>query len=680
MTTHIQIPDTLPIIHYTANGTQREFTYPFPIFKADQLHILEDNIPVTSGFTVLNVGKTQGGSVMFDTAPATGKTITLKRQISIQRMTDFIEGGELSSHALNNEFDQLTAIIQEVDYDKQTALRYPENEQLSVKTIPAKNIRANKVLGFDSNGQPTVFETGGEGGGPSAPSTYTQDGTGAILRQLEDKAKETVSVKDFGAIGDGVHDDSDAFTLALAAHRHVTIPSGNYLISRTIEITSDQTLQGYGASSVLIAHTNDFDVLDVTGSHNHLSDFVIQGGETGIRLYGKTQACSDNIIQNITLLSQNIAIELDGYISTDAPCMRNSLYNITIQDPQHYGVLITRSGGGHPPECNHFLNIRVVSNTTPLEGAAFSIEAARKNTLFSQCSVIIHGTAQAMFLIGGQSIATHIHDFYGQTSSTILGVLLTNGSLDTVLKNLRIQSSSAVFQDLSLGNYIAHNITTNSDDYIPQAEIKKLTVHQKYSRIVHVSPPGPLSVPADLKNSTYMLDANKGQINFQLPKASESNKGAVLHLTKTDTTNNAVMVQELTGTGPNGRGFRLGSMHDRISITSDGTMWRIIDTNIELVSSQFVNAQSIYYIDVSKRVHIINSTSGITLVELPPASHDLAVGRILTIKKIDASSNAVRITEAGGAGPDNAVLNLTTAYASVTLISNGMSWFVIGKS
>jgi len=32
---------------------------------------------------------------------------------------------------------------------------------------------------------------------------FTQSGTGAIQRTVENKLKDTVSVKDFGAVGDG---------------------------------------------------------------------------------------------------------------------------------------------------------------------------------------------------------------------------------------------------------------------------------------------------------------------------------------------------------------------------------------------------------------------------------------------------------------------------------------------
>lgn len=67
--------------------------------------------------------------------------------------------------------------------------------------------------------------------------SFQQSGTGSALRTVDSKLKEFVSVKDFGAIGDGVTDDTAAIQSALDALPNggvVYFPPGTYRIARNI--------------------------------------------------------------------------------------------------------------------------------------------------------------------------------------------------------------------------------------------------------------------------------------------------------------------------------------------------------------------------------------------------------------------------------------------------------------
>jgi len=78
---------------------------------------------------------------------------------------------------------------------------------------------------------------------------FTPAGANAAARSLQDKARDFISVKDFGAIGDGVADDSGAFTAALAASDYVTGVQGDtYFIDNTVTVALNKQLIANGAS------------------------------------------------------------------------------------------------------------------------------------------------------------------------------------------------------------------------------------------------------------------------------------------------------------------------------------------------------------------------------------------------------------------------------------------------
>jgi len=72
--------------------------------------------------------------------------------------------------------------------------------------------------------------------------TYTPAGTGAVERTVQSVLRESVSVKDFGAAGDGVTDDTTAFQAAIDAvnttsgKKALHIPAGDYIITSQLTI------------------------------------------------------------------------------------------------------------------------------------------------------------------------------------------------------------------------------------------------------------------------------------------------------------------------------------------------------------------------------------------------------------------------------------------------------------
>lgn len=135
---------------------------------------------------------------------------------------------------------------------------------------------------------------------------WLNDGTlESIINNLTKKLI-WVSVKDYGAKGDGVTDDSNAFQQAIDSGRAVYVPAGTYAISNVI-LKNNTIIFGENNQTVtLILNSNnsddcvfkslDFDNLTNTNSQNGvygiiIKDLTISGRRmgthgTGIKIYG----------------------------------------------------------------------------------------------------------------------------------------------------------------------------------------------------------------------------------------------------------------------------------------------------------------------------------------------------------------------------------------------------------
>jgi hypothetical protein len=85
---------------------------------------------------------------------------------------------------------------------------------------------------------------------------YDPAGTGAVTTNVQAKLRQVVSVKDFGAVGNGTTDDTAAIQAAIDATvggGTLLLPVGTYLVSDTLTFTSVITFQGQGVGSVIVA-------------------------------------------------------------------------------------------------------------------------------------------------------------------------------------------------------------------------------------------------------------------------------------------------------------------------------------------------------------------------------------------------------------------------------------------
>lgn len=110
-------------------------------------------------------------------------------------------------------------------------------------------------------GDEFLFQGGAVITGNSTPGTsvsFIQAGTGAVTRNMQDKAREIFSVKDFGAVGNGVANDRDAIQAAINAAQAVGqgcvyFPAGTYRADSGLTITGNNIhLAGAGTSATFL--------------------------------------------------------------------------------------------------------------------------------------------------------------------------------------------------------------------------------------------------------------------------------------------------------------------------------------------------------------------------------------------------------------------------------------------
>ena len=122
------------------------------------------------------------------------------------------------------------------------------------------------------------------GGVDASQVTYNPPFTGSVATNVEAKLAQTVSVKDFGAIGSGGVDDTAAIQLALdSGAGAVYFPAGTYNITTLLVRASNIEIYGDGTATVLNSTDNSvFCAIALIENYTniYLHDFKLQGCAT----------------------------------------------------------------------------------------------------------------------------------------------------------------------------------------------------------------------------------------------------------------------------------------------------------------------------------------------------------------------------------------------------------------
>ena len=144
---------------YTANGSTTSFPFTFSALSSDDVAVLlraadgTDTVADTDDYTVTFSGSVpSAGSVVFDTAPASGVQVLPYLDVPFTQQTAFADGSAWKAAAVNNTNDRAALRDQVLKRDVDRSLAVPLGE--AGFAIPSTDARAEKALFFDADGNP----------------------------------------------------------------------------------------------------------------------------------------------------------------------------------------------------------------------------------------------------------------------------------------------------------------------------------------------------------------------------------------------------------------------------------------------------------------------------------------------------------------------------------------------
>ena len=167
---------------YSGNGSTDAFAYGFKIFADADLTVIirtdstgvETTKTLTTHYTVSGAGSSSGGNVTFTTGniPASGETIVILRELTLTQGTDYVANDPFPAESHEDALDRLTMITQQLAEETGRSLKLSQTNTIATAefTVGAAD-RANKILGFDTNGDLAIFQEIGTFKGTDATTT-----------------------------------------------------------------------------------------------------------------------------------------------------------------------------------------------------------------------------------------------------------------------------------------------------------------------------------------------------------------------------------------------------------------------------------------------------------------------------------------------------------------------------
>jgi len=243
---------------YSGNGSTTTFAYGFKIFADADLTVIlrastgaETVQSLTTNYTVTNAGNASGGNVVFGTAPASGVTVVIRRNMAQTQSTDYTANDPFPAESHEDALDRLTFIAQQQQEEVDRSLKLSRtNTMTSTEFTVGATDRASKVLAFDSSGELSVTQELGTFKGTDATVT-----TAAYVERDIIKSTTTAELNNVyicvatSVVGDALT-DTDHFSLLVDA-----VSAASSATTATTKATAAASSATAAASSASTAST-----------------------------------------------------------------------------------------------------------------------------------------------------------------------------------------------------------------------------------------------------------------------------------------------------------------------------------------------------------------------------------------------------------------------------------------